>query len=107
MQKSQLAIVSNGRTVYELAHMNIPAIVISQHKRENTHSFACNENGFIPLGLFENGSTEIKVVKQLERLLDDEEYRHQLFKQTTKYRFNNNKKKVLKCMLALLAEHVE
>ena len=44
MEQSQLAIVSNGRTLYELAHMNIPAIVLSQHKRESTHSFAYEEN---------------------------------------------------------------
>ena len=31
MQKVQIALTSNGRTVYELAHMNIPSIVVSQH----------------------------------------------------------------------------
>jgi spore coat polysaccharide biosynthesis predicted glycosyltransferase SpsG/CMP-N-acetylneuraminic acid synthetase len=102
MEQSQLAIVSNGRTLYELAHMNIPAIVISQHKRETTHSFACEENGFIPIGLFEEGFTGPKIREQLARLLDDEEYRHQLFERTIKYGFTSNKKKVLKRMLALL-----
>ncbi len=107
MEKSQIAIVSNGRTLYELAHMNIPAIVVSQHQREKTHSFACEENGFIPLGLFEEGSTEGEVAKQLVRLLDDEAYRHLLFDRTTKYRFHANKKKVIKRILDLLPEHAE
>ena len=102
MEKSQLAIVSNGRTLYELAHMNIPAIVISQHKRESTHSFACEKNGFVSVGLFEKGHTELEIKKQLLRLLDDESYRRQLFERTTKFRFNTNKKKVIKRMLALL-----
>jgi len=104
MEQSQLAIISNGRTVYELAHMNIPAIVISQHQRENTHNFACEANGFVSIGLFENGNTQAKAVKQLTRLLDDDAYRQQLFERTTKYRFNSNKKKVLKQMLALLPD---
>jgi len=102
MEQSQIAIISNGRTVYELVHMNIPAITISQHQRENTHNFACEANGFVSIGLFENGTTQAKVVKQLTRLLDDDAYRQQLFERTTKYRFNSNKKKVLKQILALL-----
>jgi len=102
MEQTQIAIVSNGRTLYELAHMNIPAIVISQHEREQTHSFACEENGFVSVGVFDNRNTELKVLEQLARLTDDIEYRHKLFESTTIYRFNTNKKKVLKHMLALL-----
>jgi spore coat polysaccharide biosynthesis predicted glycosyltransferase SpsG/CMP-N-acetylneuraminic acid synthetase len=104
MEQSHLAIVSNGRTLYELAHMNIPAIVISQHKRENTHSFACEENGFVLIGLFEKEHSKLEITKQLTRLLDDDAYRHQLFERTRKYRFDTNKKKVIQCMLALLAK---
>ena len=107
MEQSQIAISSNGRTVYELAHMNIPAIIISQHKREETHSFACKENGFVPLGLFEKGKTELKVVKQLTKLLDDGGYRYQLFEKMTKYHFNTNRKKVLKSILALLSTQTD
>ena len=32
---------------------------------------------------------------KLEQILDDEKYRHELFKGTTKFRFNNNKTRVL------------
>ena len=51
MQNANAALCSNGRTVYELAHMNVPSIVLSQHERERAHSFACKENGFLPLGI--------------------------------------------------------
>ena len=51
MEQCQLAIVSNGRTVYELAHMNIPSITIAHHIREETHKFASKENGFLPLSI--------------------------------------------------------
>ena len=52
MQKVQIAFTSNGRTTYELAHMNIPSIVISHNKRESQHKFASIKNGFINLGKF-------------------------------------------------------
>ena len=75
MERSQIAITSNGRTVYELAHMNIPAIVISQHEREETHEFARSEYGFIPINTFKQGKSEVGIVNELSKLLDDEAYR--------------------------------
>ena len=45
MEQTQVAITSNGRTVYELAHMNIPSIVMSHHEREITHRFTNEKNG--------------------------------------------------------------
>lgn len=102
MEKCQVAIVSNGRTVYELAHMNIPSIVISQHERENTHEFACEENGFISLGVYHEIPLEHMLAEALTRLLDDEEYRHDLFNRTTRFDFSKNKQKVLAMILSLL-----
>jgi spore coat polysaccharide biosynthesis predicted glycosyltransferase SpsG/CMP-N-acetylneuraminic acid synthetase len=106
MENIDLAIVSNGRTIYELAHMNIPAIVISQHQRENKHSFAIEENGFVPMGLFDNNKTVQEVCKKLENILDNDKYRQNLFSNTTKYIFSNNKDKVLK-EITLLIESYE
>lgn len=51
MDAADIAICSQGTTVYELACLGTPAIVISQNKRETTHSFACDDNGFMNLGL--------------------------------------------------------
>jgi|TARA_Y100000294_G_scaffold68314_1_gene64699 spore coat polysaccharide biosynthesis predicted glycosyltransferase SpsG len=96
MEKSQLAIVSNGRTVYELAHMNIPAIVISQHKREETHKFANKNNGFIHFCLF-NKETNIKnIINIILKLIDDSSYRRMLYNNIEKHNFKSNKSKVLK-----------
>ncbi len=102
METTQLSIVSNGRTIYELVHMNIPSIVISQHEREETHSFACEENGFIPLGIYEHGNTEKEVLIALEKIVDDETYRHKLFDNMKPFRFNANKQRVLRKMFTLL-----
>ena len=46
MERCDLAICGNGRTVHELAHMHVPAIVISHHEREAAHPFSRPENGF-------------------------------------------------------------
>ena len=102
MEHSEIAIVSNGRTVYELAHMNIPAIVISMHERELTHNFACEENGFMNLGLYKKDSTPNVVHDALERLIVDTEFRSTLFKRTLPYQFNKNKERVLEKILSFL-----
>ncbi len=51
MSKADLAISSQGRTMYELAHMTVPTIVIAQNKRELCHEFGYISNGFINLGI--------------------------------------------------------
>lgn len=49
--KADLAFTSQGRTVYELASMGVPAIVLAQNEREMKHTFAQMGNGFLNLGL--------------------------------------------------------
>lgn len=52
-KKADIAVTSQGRTIYELASMGIPSIVLSQNPREATHSFATMKHGFLNLGLGE------------------------------------------------------
>ena len=101
MEKTQLAISSNGRTVYELADMNIPSIVISHHKREATHSFATLDKGFINLGVIEDNVAVI-IKEKFEKLVNDQDYRELLFMNIKKYSFRENKQKVVKKILELL-----
>ena len=51
MKKADIAFTSQGRTVFELASLGIPSIVLAQNKREQLHTFANMENGFLNLGL--------------------------------------------------------
>ena len=102
MEKSQIAIISNGRTVYELAHLNIPAIVISQHEREETHQFARERFGFIPIKIFKKGESEKKILKALNLLIENAQYRKKLFEKMTQYDFSNTKDNVLRVILELL-----
>lgn len=101
MEKSCLAISSNGRTVYELADMNIPSIIISHHEREATHSFASLEKGFINLGVLDE-NISITIKDKFEKLVDDRDYRELLFMNIKKYSFRENKQKVVKKILEFL-----
>ncbi|PHS56345.1 MAG: hypothetical protein COB17_09430 [Sulfurimonas sp.] len=102
MEKTQIAFSSNGRTVYELAHMNIPSIVISHHEREDSHKFASLEKGFINLGIYDAQTTSLKVEETLKKLINDSDYRKLLFLNIKKYDFKDNKKNIVKKIMELL-----
>lgn len=102
MEKVQLAISSNGRTVYELAHMGIPGIVISHHEREDLHRFACEDNGFLNIGVLNGLETENNVLSELKRLVENPDALSQLFQQTLKHDFSMNKTKVIERIERLL-----
>ena len=102
MEKTQIAFSSNGRTVYELADMNIPSVIISHHERENTHSFATLERGLINLGVYNKDKTASLVNNKFEKLVFDNEYRKSLFLNISKYSFRKNKRKVVKKILELI-----
>lgn len=51
MLKADLIFTSAGRTIYEVASIGTPAIVLAQNEREMTHFFANEEYGFINLDL--------------------------------------------------------
>jgi spore coat polysaccharide biosynthesis predicted glycosyltransferase SpsG/CMP-N-acetylneuraminic acid synthetase len=102
MEQAEIAITSNGRTIYELAHMNIPSIILSQHERENTHLFANELNGFVPIGVYEGRATGEQTLTELKRLVEDVAYRRLLFNRMKHFRFDKNKKKVEKLILNIL-----
>lgn len=104
MEQVQLAICSNGRTVYELAHMNVPAIVLAHHEREKTHRYAAPENGFVPLGMHHGEETDRQLLIELARLVEDVEWRRQLFGRQNKAHFTRNKHKVVERILAMLPQ---
>ena len=58
MARADFAFSSAGRTLYELAHMGVPTIVIAQNAIEMSHTFASIENGFLHLGLGADVTTD-------------------------------------------------
>ena len=104
MEQTAIAITSNGRTVYELAHMNIPSIVIPQHERECTHSFASEATGFLPMLPYREQVSETEIKECLEKLLTDYDFRAQLMKNISPYSFGSNKKEVLSKIISLFED---
>lgn len=51
MLEADLIFTSAGRTVFEIASIATPAIVLAQNERETTHFFASSKYGFLNLGL--------------------------------------------------------
>jgi len=95
MESADIAITSNGRTLYELAYMNIPGIVIPQHEREETHSFAREQNGFVKMEPYVEGMSLESVPKLLEKLIINSQFRYTLFSRLEKFCFLENKQRLL------------
>lgn len=51
IKNSDIVFTSAGRTTFEVASIGVPCIVLCQNKRETTHFFASEKNGFYNLGL--------------------------------------------------------
>lgn len=51
MEKADIAISSQGRTMLELSSIGVPTILMAQNSREKRHSYGYMHNGFINLGL--------------------------------------------------------
>lgn len=102
MEQSDIAISSNGRTVYELCHMNIPSLIISQHERENTHDFASEERGFVHIGHCIGGDIEEKIIQEFDKLVSDNDFRMDLYYKMVPFNFNANKQKVVDLIQGLL-----
>ena len=100
MEKMDIAICSAGRTIFELAYMRIPTIVMATHQREDTHSFAREKNGFEYLGImkpFDSAKLRISFRKILTN-----KYRRQLYDKMCTYNFEKNKIKVTNTILSLV-----
>ena len=100
MEEADLAICSAGRTVYELAHMRIPAIVLSHHAREDMHTFARPRNGFLYLGIMQDYNAN--AVRQAFTQLLEGSSRRTLYDRMARFDFAGNKARVVKRMLSLL-----
>jgi spore coat polysaccharide biosynthesis predicted glycosyltransferase SpsG/CMP-N-acetylneuraminic acid synthetase len=100
MEKADVAISSAGRTVYELAHMRVPAIILAQHAREHTHAFARPENGFEYLGVMETFDVG-SLRESLHKFLNGH-YRRTLYDRMKRFSFGLNKRRVIKRILSLI-----
>lgn len=101
MQQCDLAISSNGRTIYELCQMNIPTIVICHHEREMGHDFVDECQGLLKLGLFSDAISDACAEKVFE-LIRDHQQRKRMATSLKSYCFNPNKERVVSEILGIL-----
>ena len=100
MEKADIAVSSAGRTVYELAHMRIPSVIMSHHEREDSHTFARQENGFEYIGVM-NPFDSDRLMAAVNRLIDVNQ-RKTLHDNMKRFRFERNKSRVVNRILGLL-----
>lgn len=93
MCSCDISMTSRGRTAYELAMLGIPAIVLSQNKREEGHGFVCDENGFMYMGTNpSNHMIESTLDMYLSMPLED---RKELQKKLLETDLKNGRKRVI------------
>ena len=94
MLEADIIFTSAGRTVYEVASLGIPCIVLAQNSRELTHYFASSNNGFINMGLGsdQNGNEILDTFKNLSVDFEQRKKMSALMKKTD---FMNGRKTVI------------
>ena len=98
MKNADLAITSQGRTIYELACMGIPSIVLAQNKRETEHVFASIVNGFINLGLGENQDT-YAIKNTIDWLINTPSVRREMHELLISKDFKHGQERVINLIL--------
>ena len=102
MNSCDIAISSNGRTIFELAHMNLPTIVIPQHLREQTHTFSSSKTGFILLNMYKKDITLKKLKINFSNLIQDNFLRKTLYTKMKKFNFVKTKNKSISMINKIL-----
>lgn len=103
MAKADLAITSGGRTVFELAAMKVPTIVICQNKRELTHKFATSENGVINLG-FRNDVDDELITSAFLSVSQSRDMRALMLEKAEVQNLTKGKKRVISMIESLLED---
>lgn len=98
LRDADLALTSQGRTIYELASMGVPAIVLAQNERETEHTFASVRNGFINLGLGKEQNVET-IESTIEWLIRTPNVRKEMHERLLERDFTDGQKRVIKLIL--------
>jgi spore coat polysaccharide biosynthesis predicted glycosyltransferase SpsG len=83
MSKSDIAITSNGRTVYELTAMGIPTISISQNDRETLHLFTRYHKGIKYLGIACNVK-DWEILNTIKEIANNQDVRKKMYEEQIK-----------------------
>ena len=69
ISESDFVITSNGRTVFEIASLQVPMISISANIREEKHAFSKYSGGVLSL-TYKNKLNKIKTIDSIKKMLD-------------------------------------
>lgn len=103
MKKANIIFTSAGRTTYEIASLNVPAIVMAQNERELTHFFASEEYGFINLGLGYNVQND-EIVKIFSNLVANYKARKYMSELMARTDLASGRKRTLKLINDLVEQ---
>jgi CMP-N-acetylneuraminic acid synthetase len=103
MNDADIIFTSAGRTVYEIASIGTPAIVLAQNNRELSHFFASSKFGFLNLGLGYSLSNEL-ILKKFIELLDSYESRKFMSELMKKADLKKGRTAVIKLIQNLIEE---
>ena len=92
---SDVAVTSNGRTVYEIASLGVPCISISQNEREMRHLFSYICSGIKNLGI-ESNVTEETIASTLKEIINDYDLRKNMSKSMAEFNLIKGTDRVIK-----------
>lgn len=95
MSQADIIFTSAGRTTYEVASLQVPAIVLAQNERELTHFFASAEYGFLNLGLG-TAVSETQILQAFVGLVENYPSRQYMSRLMAKCDLASGRKRALK-----------
>jgi CMP-N-acetylneuraminic acid synthetase len=97
-KEADLVLTSCGRTMYEVASLGVPAILIAQNMRETHHVFGHAENGFVNLGLGAELS-DSRLAEAVREVAESFERRSEMRKRMLSYDFRKGLDRVARLIL--------
>lgn len=98
---SDLIFTSAGRTVYEIACIGTPTIILAQNNRELTHLFGNYKNGFINMGLGKEVTND-QILVQFNLLVNNKRERLKLSKRMLSFDLKSGKRRTIALIKKLL-----
>jgi spore coat polysaccharide biosynthesis predicted glycosyltransferase SpsG/CMP-N-acetylneuraminic acid synthetase len=101
MARADAAFSSSGRTLFELATLRVPTIVMACNEREETHPFARTHGGFVYLGRHDRVSDDC-LRRAFVELVESSDRRRLMRQALERFDFRGGKPRVLGELSALL-----
>jgi CMP-N-acetylneuraminic acid synthetase/spore coat polysaccharide biosynthesis predicted glycosyltransferase SpsG len=101
MMNADIAVTSGGRTVLELAALDVPMVVICQNKREQSHTFASSQNGIINLG-YRGDAKDQEILSAVSSLAKDRELYSSVKKRLIEFDLSKGKQRVCNLIGSLI-----